>query len=307
MRTLPSMSQRSRLENMCRKYAEPVGESEISRCTRAERMVSNAIKQSSVFDVDQLAQISIFAQGSYKNGTNVPQDSDVDIAICYKGSFFYYPTQVVSLSSSISYISPAPYRYEAFRNDIIRSLYSVFGKGLYVGNKSLKISGNLGRVNADIVPCFEFKHFSPYGSPLIGTGFIASDGAIIENWPHQHYYFGVKKNKATNFRFKKVVRILKSLRKNIEYAGYFPVSKTASFLVESLAWNAPDICFRDISLFDNCNSVLHTLFEMLQDNEKIDKMTEVNGMKLLFSPEQPWSIQDACSFVYCSGKELELW
>ena len=307
MSLLSSILQESALEDMCRKYAQPIGDSEESRCERAERMIRNAIQQSSVFDATKLSQISIFAQGSYKNGTNIPQDSDVDVAVCYTGSFFYDVSQVTALPNSSLYFPAATYRYDSFRADVIRSLYAVYGQELQIGNKSLKIPGNSGRISADAVPCFQFKQFRPLGEPFIGTRFIAADGKIITNWPHHHHYFGIAKNKATGFRFKKIARILKSLRDDIEKSGYTTVAKTPSYFIECLAWNAPNSDFQNDSLLTDCKAVLQSLFLMLQDAITAQAMLEVNQMKLLFSNEQPWSIQDAQYFVLCAGKELKIW
>ncbi|MCE3230110.1 MAG: hypothetical protein K0R76_880 [Alphaproteobacteria bacterium] len=302
-----SLLAQSALEDMCKKYAEPIGESEISRCERAERMIKNAIEKSRVFDSDKLAQISIFAQGSYKNGTNVSQDSDVDIAICYTGSFFYEHTQISLISEPAFNLLPATYRYESFKADVIRSLQAEFGQEMQTGNKSLKILKNSGRVSADAVPCFVFQQFLSSNSVNIGTRFISGDGKIITNWPDHHYRFGIEKNKATSFRFKKVVRILKSLRENIRNSGYAVVAETPSFLIECLVWNATDACFNTPTLLDGCKAVLHNVASRVQNNQEIEKMCEVNRMKYLFSPKQPWSVQDAKNYIYYAGKELQLW
>jgi len=307
MSLLTNLLQESTLEAMCKKYAEPVGESEETRCERAERMIKNAIQQSKVFDASQLSQISIFAQGSYRNGTNVPQESDVDIAICYRGSFFYDANQLSPLATYGLGLTPASYTYVQFKADVIRALRASFGQELQIGNKSLKIPPNSGRVSADAVPSFEFRLFRPYGDPIIGTRFIANDGKIVTNWPDHHYHFGVEKNKTTGFRFKKVVRVLKSLREDIRNSGHAVIADTPSFFIESLAWNAPDTDFQNESLLADCKAVLQSLLLMLQDAKMTQSMVGVNQMKLLFSNEQPWSVQDAQYFVLCAGKELKIW
>ena len=307
MSLLSSILQESVLEDLCRKYADPVGESEDSRCGRAERMIKNAIQQSNIFDAEKLSQISIFAQGSYRNGTNIPQDSDVDIAICYTGSFFYDASQVSPLASLALDLTTATYTYDTFKSDVIRSLYAVFGQELQLGKKSLKLPGNSGRISADAVPCFEYRQYLPNGQWYRGTRFITSDAKIITNWPHHQYNFGVEKNKATGFRFKKVARVLKSLRDDVRNSGYASIAETPSFFIECLTWNAPNTDFQNESLLTDCKAVLQSLFLMLQDARTTQSMLEVNQMKLLFSNEQPWSVQDAQYFVLCAGKELKIW
>lgn len=307
MGTLSSLLLQSSLDDMCRKYAEPIGESEEARCERAERMIREAITSSNIFDNTRLSQISIFAQGSYRNGTNIPQESDVDVAVCYRGSYFYDTSQLGPLATLGLGISPAVYTYAQFKADVVRALRGSFGQEMQMGNKSLKIRPNSGRVSADAVPSFEFKQFRTYGEPMIGTRFIANDGAIITNWPDHHHFFGVEKNKATRFRFKKVVRVLKSLREDIRNSGNTAIADTPSFFIECLVFNAPDACFGHKTLYEDCCAVIQTLFSMLQNLEHIRNMSEVNRMKLLFSGEQPWTHQTAEFFLFYAGKELNVW
>lgn len=307
MSALSSLLLQSTLDDMCRKYAEPVGESEDVRCERAERMIRQAITSSNVFDGAKLSQMAIFAQGSYRNGTNIPQESDVDIAVCYRGTFFYDASQLSPLASYGLGITPAVYTYDQFKADVTRALRASFGQELQIGNKSLRIRPNSGRVSADAVPSFEFKQFFPQGNPAVGTRFIANDGKIITNWPDHHHYFGIEKNKSTGFRFKKVVRVLKSLRENIRNSGNTAVADTPSFFIECLVFNAPDACFGHGTLYEDCSAVIQVLFSMLQNLESIRGMLEVNRMKSLFSGEQPWTHQTAELFLFCAGKELKIW
>jgi tRNA nucleotidyltransferase (CCA-adding enzyme) len=67
-------------EAQFRAWAKPPGKTEEERCSNAASAIRNAIKAS-----DKLRNrgISIFAQGSYRNNTNVRQDSDVDIGMLF--------------------------------------------------------------------------------------------------------------------------------------------------------------------------------------------------------------------------------
>ena len=57
-------------------WAQPPGKTEQDRCSNAEKAVRNAISSS---DKLKNRNIKVFTQGSYRNNTNVKQDSDVDI------------------------------------------------------------------------------------------------------------------------------------------------------------------------------------------------------------------------------------
>lgn len=62
-------------------WSKPPGKTELDKCNNAETAVKNAIKISEKL---KEKDIRVFAHGSYKNNTNVQQESDVDIAVvCY--------------------------------------------------------------------------------------------------------------------------------------------------------------------------------------------------------------------------------
>src|SRR5258708_35430232 len=65
------------LEDTFRSWAKPPGQTEQEKCDNAESAVRKAIAASSALS---LVNIKVFPQGSYRNRTNVKQDSDVDIS-----------------------------------------------------------------------------------------------------------------------------------------------------------------------------------------------------------------------------------
>ena len=304
------------LEDFCAKSAVPVGETEEARCERAERMIRSAIDAYQYFPAEVKSGIKIFAQGSYRNGTNITTDSDVDVAVCCTSSFFTDYTQAGYLGDAYFGNVPAAYTFQQFRIDVTKAIQTAFGAGaVTIGNKALRIDGNSGRIGADVVPVFEFRQYQPNGEYWSGTRFITNDGKIVTNWPHQHYYFGVDKNKATGYRYKKVVRVLKTIRRDLSGTA----AKTPSFLIESMVWNAPDQCFNGTSTHAAHSALSAMLFQpSLLDNAQAvlwwlstqcnpANMREVNMIKPLFSTEQAWTIADANSFVYQAGQKLGCW
>ena len=303
------------LEDFCTKSATPVGETEDARCERAERMICSAIDDHTLFPADVRNGIRVFAQGSYRNGTNITTDSDVDIAVCCTTSFFTDYSQAGGLGGTHFGNVDATYTFQQFRADVTKSIQTAFGAGsVTVGNKALRVAGNSGRLGADVVPVFEFRQYQPNGQYWSGTRFHALDGKIITNWPDHHHHFGVEKNKATGYRYKKVVRILKTIRRDL--SG--PAAKTPSFLIESMVWNSPDQLFNsginynahsaraillEPSLLDNVQAVL----QWLRTQCNPANMREVNMIKPLFSPEQAWTTESAGSFVYQAGQKLGCW
>ena len=61
-------------EQIFRGWSQPLGSTESAKAENAERMIKSAIENSPVLAEKD---ISVFVQGSYKNNTNVREDSDV--------------------------------------------------------------------------------------------------------------------------------------------------------------------------------------------------------------------------------------
>lgn len=291
-----------KLGKLCSLYASPVGESETDRCERAERMIRNAIANHGGFPLAIADKIEIFAQGSFRNGTNISTESDVDIAVCCTEPFFPDYSMAGGRGAVVFGNADHPYTYLRFKQDVTNALLTAFGSSEVdtSGKKSLKIKPNSGRVAADVVPSFEFRQYQADGTYWRGTRFISGDGTVITNWPRHQVAFGVDKNKNTSFRYKKVVRVLKSLR------GHFTGSAAdvPSFLIESLVWNVDNAMFGQDTLLQDCRSCLDWLFERLAKEQYALNMKEANMIKWLFTDEQPWTISQAFAFVIAARKEL---
>ena len=65
-------------EDTLQSWAKAPGETEQQRCDNAVTAVRKAIDASSALEG---RDIRVFPQGSYRNRTNVPQDSDVDVCV----------------------------------------------------------------------------------------------------------------------------------------------------------------------------------------------------------------------------------
>lgn len=275
-----------------------IGSTERLRCQRAENMINTAIKNSQIFTDQQLKNIRVFPQGSYANNTNISGESDVDIAVCYLGSFYTDFNHTPGLNNEMLRYSPAIYTFLEFRDDLIKSLVNYFGKeSITIGNKSIKISGNSYRVKIDVVPCFPVICYLPNALHFTGIRFVSSDGEVITNFPDQHHLNGSEKNKETNYRFKRVVRDLKQINADLSEDVRVP-----SFLIESLIWNVPTDLF-----IKTPEVVVLFLGKQLQNPDYVSEMLEINGIKSLFDEKQPWTPRDAMQFVYYAGRRLQLW
>lgn len=289
-------------EEQLKKYAKPLSETEENQCKNAIRMVIDPLKtigfneQTSIqrmysetpsFEAimkskDDDYEVKIFLQGSYANNTNVRQHSDVDIAVVQVDQF--RPKYRVGISKINYGFTSANPKSKTFKDVVQSALINEFGNDVERKNKSIKIHGNSFRKDADLVPALRYRDYSDdyrldpenyVGGILIK----ADDGTEVINYPEQHIKNGIDKNKATNFYFKKMVRIAKEMRYQMEEKGYYFANKASSFAVECLLYNVPDEIF---SKYNHYKYIFEEIVEYLQKYKSyICDFIEVNGIKKL--------------------------
>ena len=287
-------------------WSKPPGKTEQERCDRAVQ----ALKDAAAADPTLATRtVRTFPQGSYRNRTNVRQDSDVDVCVLCEDTFYYDLPPGVS-PHSVG-ITPATYMFGSFKNDVERALVNKFGRAnVRRGNKAFDVNESSRRVDADAAPCFAYRLYVTGWSGGLqyheGTALIADDtGRCISNFPQQQYDNGVAKNESTNRRFKRAVRIVKKLRHEMEGAGVASARTMASFLIESLIWNAPNSLFDTVSLRDMTQGVVAHLWGRTRDDASCSAWTEENGIKLLFHGSQSWTRAQANQFLYDAWNYVE--
>ncbi len=240
---------------------------------------------------DQLAPITkVYAQGSYRNRVNVRQESDVDVGVIYTGGAFYdqYPE---GLSRASFGIPNHDYTYGQFKEDVANALVKAFGaSGVHRGSKAFDIHPNSYRVDADVVPVFEHRRYNADGSYYSGVQLFADTGEKIINWPErlfnswpaQHYEEAVAKNDATKRTFKRVVRILKKLRVDIEEAGHQSAKDIPGFLIECMVYNVPNDRFFHPTWDEVVTRVIRNIWTNTKTAQNCNDWVEVSGWKWLF-------------------------
>ena len=275
-------------ESDFREWAKPPSATEEQRCQNAEAVVRNAVAAYRGF---QSRKVEVFAQGSYRSGTNVRADSDVDVCVrCADTCFLALPP---GMSKATFGLGEATYSYPAFRDDVGAALKGYLGAAAVTrGKKAFDLHANGYRVDADVVATFEHRRYTVVGgraSYISGTEFQSDDGSRIVNWPHQNHENGTAKNLATGTRFKKLVRVLKRLRNEMAGAGMATAASIPSYLIECLAWNAPNSAFVDEDYAVNLKAVLLHLYSGTKSDETCSDWGEVNELKYLFRGGQPWT------------------
>ena len=92
---------------------------------------------------------------------------------------------------------------------------------------------------------------------------------------------GIAKNKETKYNFKKCVRIIKSMREDMEKNGYAVSSKISSFGLESLLWNV------DVSAYTKYSSILRYTFDEVVSFLKNDFLKFDGYTCLLYTSPSP--------------------
>ncbi len=283
-------------------WSKPPGKTEQERCDRAVRAIKDAVAADATLAAKN---VRTFPQGSYRNRTNVRQDSDVDVCVLCDDTFYYHLLPGVP-GLDVQY-PPATYKFGSYKNDVERALVNRFGRAnVRRGNKAFDVNENTRRVDADAAPCFAYRLYVNGRQYHEGTALVADDtGRLITNFPQQQYDNGVAKNNATDRRFKRAVRIVKKLSHEMEDAGVASARTMASFLIESLIWNAPDHLFGRPSLRDMTQGVVAHLWEQTRTDATCGAWTEENGIKLLFHGSQSWTRAQANQFLYDAWNYVE--
>ena len=153
-------------------WSKGPGQTEADKCSNAETAVRKAIKAS-----ERLAalDISVFAQGSYRARTNVRQNSDVDVCVRHNATFFdYYPD---GMSRETVGNVPGTMAFADFKRMVQKALEDYLGKtGVTRGNKAFDVHANTYRIDADVVPTFEYRRYTGRGMPT----------AVIIIYPGSH-------------------------------------------------------------------------------------------------------------------------
>jgi hypothetical protein len=289
-------------EDRFRSWAQSPSQAETNRCDNAVGMVRRAIAAS---DKLKNRNIKVFAQGSYRNRTNVRHESDVDVGIVCLDTFFEnYPEGTTRQTFGNV---PATYLYSQFKNEVGEALLDYFGASAVTrGNKAFDVKETSYHVEADVAPFFEHRRYSRDGTYLSGVE-LRPDNAIpasVINWPEQHYQNGNAKNDRTRRSYRSLVRILKSLRNDMDDARIPAAAPIIGFLSECLIWNVPDEHFVHSNYTGDLRAALAFLYNNTKDDTACNEWGEVSELKYLFRGGQKWTRQQANDFVLAAWRHV---
>lgn len=292
-------------EDRFRSWAGGPGDTELEQCDNAERMVRKALAQCPI--VSKMPT-DVFAQGSFKNNTNIAQESDIDISVCLTEYMFY--ELPAGASPEQFEIIPGNREFRPYKDAVFNALESYFGKdGVTRGDKAIRVHSNTYRIDADVVPNWQYNEYFDASVPdavRVGVKFLSDSGLQIINYPKQHTAKGIAKNNDTGKRFKKMARILKSLQ--VEMFDQDVIKKKLpSFFVESLVFNVPNEYLGCALYRDDVHNVLAHICDSTRPAEDCSTWPEVNDVKFLFHYTQPWTTAEANALGNAMWNYVGLW
>jgi hypothetical protein len=288
---------------------------EDKRAERSEKLIRHAVAAHPLL---RQLPLDVYAKGSYKNNTNVRRDSDVDVAVEYRGIVFLAMAPGQDEGAAMRTRGLMPYRgplldrfgrFDAprFKAAVGEALASAFGPGAVSrSNKVFTVAASERSLPADVVPCGSCNYHLAPDHWVSGAIWLLPDrpthGSLV-NLPRQHHFAGVARNVATARQFKRVTRILKNLENLMVTQG--ACAPVPSYLIECLVYNVPDACFAYLSRAEQVRSVLaHIAVETRKPACEWTWM-EVNGVKPLFGPEQRWTRHQVAAFAAVAWPYVE--
>ncbi len=291
-------------------WAAPPSQTELDERERTEKQVRQALE---AWPAVERRNFRVFVKGSYHSGTNVRRGSDVDLAVELLGAT---PTDLSfitarefsakGMTNAQLGIVAAPPEYSTalgtFKDDCLDALNSAFGSdNVTRQNKCIEISEKSTTLPADVVPCTTYRRYDSERTHHDGIEISPDRGPVIVNWPVQTNDNGVAKNTRTSRRYKRVVRGLKALENQMAIAG---APETSSWLIECLVYNVPDSEFSSTGNYANALTTVLWLQKALSATAGQGEWLEVNELKYLFGPAQPWSLPEAIAFTSRTLREL---
>jgi hypothetical protein len=237
----------------------------------------------------------VFLQGSYKNDTNLRQDSDVDVVVRLDTNI---QPKIASLTGSELEENEAHKiahgKWKSFRAQVFKALTSVYDADVTTGRKTITLKKGKLQASADVVVTIQ-----------CGDGiaiYIPDEHRWAVSYPKQRYKHGVSKEEATQSRYKRTIRMFKAARKQLVKSHLIKSGLASSYYIECLMSNVPDRLFK-VGLGDTYQGIVKYL-----STADLRQFKSQNGFGELFGIEPDlWNIDDAQRFIKALGQFWDNW
>lgn len=286
-------------EQLC-SLSKPASDTEEEKLENAKNAIVKALENNTKLDSKSY---EIFGQGSYENNTNVRNNSDVDINVCYIGGF-YFDIPEGKNRSDYGLTNSCQYSFAKYKDDIENILVQKFGRNQVVRkNKCLHIKPNTYHSEIDVVPTWIYRKYFQDGTYREGVCLYADNGEKIVNYPKQHKKNGIEKNISTSKRYKSLVRIIKNLSIKMEDSKFYSNNNITSFLIECLTYNYPNAKLASNGTLDwnrIIKDYIYFFWNKAKNTQEWENWVEVSENLCLMYGHK-WSAKDVEEFM------LKLW
>ncbi len=190
----------------------------------------------------------IYLQGSYANDTNIRNDSDVDIVIQMNSPHYNDGSSLPAderIRMEQAHVD-SDYQFSQLKQDVQVALQRKFGAtDVEFRGKCLRVAPNSSRIQADVVPCFQYRKYTRFpsypGNFIEGIKFYNSEtGDAIISYPRIHIENSTRKHQSTGERYKPLVRLMKRMKTELIERRVIADDLASSFCVEALVYNVSD-------------------------------------------------------------------
>jgi len=238
----------------------------------------------------------VFLQGSYKNDTNLRQDSDVDVII----QLAVRLRPRVAALSGLELEQDQAHKltreiWQSFRKQVLEALRDTYGKkAVTPGRKSLKLAKGKIPASADVVVTLHYE---------TGLAFyLPKDHRWVVSYPQQHHERGLKKEKATNNMYKRTIRMFKVARNHLVENNVIKSKTASSYFIECLLYNVPNDLFKA-----NISQTYSGIVAYLK-NADLKYFKSQNGVRQLFGQSKDlWNVDEAKKFVLALEQMWKIW
>ena len=238
---------------------------------------------------------TVYLQGSYPNHTNIRGDSDVDVVVETGAVFYHNVPEVQRMRYGLN--TPASFTWSDFRDEVKKALSDYFGSSLVTqGNKCITVAGSGNRLNADVVPCNEYRDYSSNYNYAKGITFWTRKGMQIVNYPKLHLENGSEKNQNCNNCYKPNIRVIKNARNKA--GNNFP-----SYFLECLLYNVPNNNFSS-SYSETFHGVLDCLCNARNNGSLAFFICQNRQQEMFGTTEHQTSLRSA---ELCIDALVDLW
>lgn len=274
----------------------------------------NSIRSALLKSTSPLANlgVEIFLQGSYRNTTNIYGDSDIDVVVLHKGTFYKDMGKLTLAQQQLheATFPPATYHWSNLRDDVLTALRSHYGAGAVIlGPKSIKVNTGSGRRQSDVVPAMQFRRYATFTdgnsySAHWGMQFFDSSNNPIVNYPKYHIERGEDKNSdaRTGGCYKPIVRLFKNLRNCLVDRHLLRSGVAPSYFIECALHNVPDRLFRG-ALTD----VVPQIIDWLVNIEYATLLCQNGVVPLVGDGPTQWPANNFVQFVIAAQNGWNNW